>query len=275
MTLRRVASLHVYPVKGCRGISLERAEVHAGGFAHDRRFMVVGPDGAFLTQREEPSLAVVEVAIEGDALVLRAGDRRARVSLTPTGSRRRVTVWDDEVDAIDVGGDGARFFSEHLRHLGGPVSLVYMPPETVRPVEAPYGREGDRVGFADAYPLLVATLASLADLNERLVAGGAAAVPMDRFRASIVVEGGGAYDEDAAATMTIGALTVRTPKPCVRCQVVTVDQATGLKSKEPLKTLAKYRSASNKVNFAMNAIPDLPGGAPITIAVGDPVTFHA
>lgn len=266
-----MASLHLYPVKGCRGIDVHQVDVLAGGFLHDRRFMVLGADGAFVTQREQPALALVETAIDGDRLVLRAGERSAVLALEGhRGPSRRVKVFDDETDAIDVGGDAARFFSDHL---GTSASLVYMAPETIRPVEPEYALPGDHVGFADGFPILLATLASLADLNAKLLASGATPVPIDRFRANIVVDGGEAYVEEKAARAKIGALMVRTPKPCARCQVVTVDQKTGEKSKEPLRTLAKYRSVKNKVNFAMNAIPDLPPNERVTIAVGDIVTF--
>lgn len=267
----RIASLHVYPVKGARGITLERAEVLASGLRHDRRFMVVGEDGVFLTQREHPRMALVDVAIEGDRLILSTDGRTASVPLMPEGPRRRVRVWDDELDAIDVGGEGAALFSAHL---GRACSLVFMPLDVIRPVEAPYGQPGDRVGFADAYPLLVATLSSLVDLNARLVKSGAAPVPMDRFRPSIVVEGGAPFEEESASRSRIGSITVRMPKRCARCQVTTVDQTTAATSKEPLRTLASYRSEGNKVNFAMNAIPDLAPGTSADICVGDVVTYE-
>lgn len=239
--------------------------------------MVLGADDRFVTQRQEPRLALVDVAFStlsgpsSDAMTLRAGALSASVPLRPTvGPRRRVRVFDDEVDAIDVGGDGAAFFSEYL---GQRCSLVYMPLDVIRPVESSYAQPGDRVGFADGYPILVASLASLGDLNERLVARGEAPVPMDRFRPNIVVEGGTPYAEEDAIGMSIGPLSLRTPKRCARCQVTTVDQRTATTGKEPLRTLASYRAAANKVNFAMNAIPDL-SEEPTVIAVGDPVVFR-
>ncbi len=261
--------------------------------------MVLDAQGKFVTQREHPRMALVDVALEssasppgsppvppgeGDRLTLsaRSGSGSlltASVALPSlpsladaiaSGRSRKVLVWDDEVDAVDVGGDGAAFFSAYL---GEACSLVYMPPDARRLVEAPHGRPDDRVGFADAYPVLVASLASLADLNARLEEKGVAAMPMNRFRPSIVVEGGAPYAEDDAATMQVGALRLRTPKKCARCQVTTVDQATAETSKEPLKTLASYRTESKKVMFAMNAIPELAPGAVATVAVGDPVTY--
>ncbi|MCW5835625.1 MAG: MOSC domain-containing protein [Labilithrix sp.] len=266
----RIASLHVYPLKGARGIALERAEVLATGIRHDRRFMALDEDGAFVTQRAHPSMALVGVAIAGDRLSLSVGGASATVPLAPDGPRRRVRVWDDEVEAIDVGGEGAELLSQHL---GQRCSLVFMPLDVIRPVESPYGRAGDRVGFADAYPVLVAALASLADLNARLEARGEAPVPIDRFRANVVVDGGAPFEEETATSMRLGALSVRTPKRSSRCQVTTVDQVTAATSKEPLRTLARYRAEANKVYFAMNAIPDLADDASARVEVGDLVTY--
>src|SRR5262249_25428313 len=103
---------------------------------------------------------------------------------------------------------------------------------------------------------------------------GASPVPMNRFRPNIVVEGAEPYAEETAATTRIGSsLVLRTPKRCARCQVILVDQATGLAGQEPLKTLAADRSVNHKVHFAVNAIPNLEPHESATIAVGDPVDF--
>jgi uncharacterized protein YcbX len=291
----RIASLLVYPLKGARGIALERAEVRASGIRHDRRYMLVEvrPGGAreFVTQRAHPAMALVATAIDGDALVLRTPGGEARVPLegpAPRGSggaagaagasisRRRVRVWDDEVDATLVTGDAAELLSDHL---GVACELYHLGDADLRQVELPYARPGDRVGFADAYPLLLASLASLADLNARLPPG-APPVPMDRFRPSVVVEGGQPYDEDRHARVRLGSLDMRMPKRCARCAVTTVDQATGEIGAEPLRTLAAYRASDappsraeatgkRQIHFAMNVIPDDEG----TLAVGDPALY--
>ena len=270
----RIASLHVYPVKGARGIALQHAEVLTAGLKYDRRFMVVDATGAFITQREHPRMALVDVALEGDRMVLGVAGKTAYVPLVPDARslpRQRVKIWDDEIEACQVGGEGAELFSAHL---GERCSLVYMPPDVVRPVESPYGAPGDRVGFADAYPVLVASLASLADLNARLVAAGARPVPMDRFRPNVVVEGGEPYAEEQTPAARIGSLRLRMPKRCARCQVVTVDQTTAETGKEPLRTLASYRTVDRKVMFAMNAIPDLAPDGSATIRVGEAVSYE-
>lgn len=259
----RLASLHVYPIKGARAVGLARSDVLASGLRHDRRFMVVDAAGTFVSQRTHPRLALVGAEIRGETLALTTDAGATEIPLAPRdGARRRVRIWDDECEAIVIEGDAPRLLSEHL---GAPSSLVYMPDDVVRPVEAPHGRAGDRVGFADAYPVLLASLASLADLNARLDEP----VPMTRFRPNLVVAGGDAYDEDRFDAIRVGALTFRMPKRCSRCQVTTVDQATAAVGKEPLRTLARHRTEGNKVYFGQNLIPDSEG----VVAVGDRVVY--
>lgn len=269
--MMRVSSLHIYPVKAARGITLRETAVLRQGLRHDRRFMVIDANGTFVTQRTHPKMALVDVAIEGDDLHLAAGTSTVDVPLdpvTPTAKRRPLRVWSSDTEGIDVPGDGSRFFSDWL---GEPCTLVHMPIDAHRDVEEPYSQRGDRVGFADAYPILIASLASLADLNARLDAP----VGIERFRPNIVVEGGAAFAEDLAKSAHIGALSMRTPKPCARCVVVTIDQRTGTGGKEPLRTLARYRNVDGKVLFAMNAIPDLLDHETRKIAVGDEITYRA
>jgi uncharacterized protein YcbX len=267
-----LAELNVYPLKGARGIALDRAEVLRGGLRHDRRFMLLDAKGTFVTQRSHPTLALVVTELTDSELVLRTpkGDA-ARTPLRPDGERRAVRVWNDDVEAAVVLGPAAALLSEHL---GETCSLVFMPDETVRPVEVPYGAPGDRVGFADAYPVLLATRASLAELNSRL----SVAVPMNRFRPNFVLEGGDAWEEELHGSVRVGGLVFRMPKRCARCSVTVIDQATAQVGKEPLRTLASYRRENtlsgvtkrdNKVYFAQNLIPNAEG----SVAVGDEAVY--
>jgi uncharacterized protein YcbX len=259
----QLAEIHLYPVKGARGIALPRADVLAGGLRHDRRFMLVDEDGTFLTQREHPRLALVTTAIASDSLVIGAGDASAVVPLAPAdGAPRRVRIWRDAVEAVEVEGDASALLSAFL---GRRCALVFMPDQVVRPVDPRYASPGDRVGFADGYPVLLAARASLDELNGRL----AAPVPMNRFRPNLVVAGGAAFDEDRHERAIVGELSFRMPKRCERCQVTTVDQATAEVGVEPLRTLAGYRKAANSVYFAQNLIPDGEGA----VAVGDAVRY--
>lgn len=269
----RVFALYIYPLKGARGIPLERTDVLATGLRHDRRFMALDAHGTFVTQREHPRMALVDTEIDEEHLYLSihgSTDRAAvplRYEALAHRPRRHATVWRDEVVALDVGGEGAELLSDHLRQH---CSLVFMPPDTIRQVDLTYGREGDRVGFADAYPVLVASLDSLADLNARLETP----VGIDRFRANVVVEGAAAWAEEEGAYAEIGAVSFRTPKRCDRCVVITTDQRTGDVGKEPLRTLATFRRDGNKVHFAVNAIPDLEAEATGELRLGDRVVFR-
>lgn len=268
----RVASLHVYPVKGCRGISLPRFEILRRGPRHDRRFMVLGEDDTFLTQRSHPKLALVETQLGDAELSLRYEGNRVSVPLAPDGPRRQARVWDDDVDGLVTGFTEANAFFSDV--LGEACTLVAMPEDAERPVEAAFANADDRVSFADGYPVLLGALASLAALNEALAKNDAAPVGMDRFRPNVVVDGGAAWDEDRFRRVRIGKVELRMPKRCARCAVTTVDQATGIASKEPLKTLASFRTEANKVYFAQNLIPDLDAGVRAVIAVGDEVVYH-
>lgn len=266
----RLVEINVYPVKSARGIALEAADVLAGGLRHDRRFMVLAESGEFLTQRTHPALALLTTALTRESLVIgEPGGASVEVALVHGGARRTVRVrygdgrrWNDDVEAVDVPGDAAELIS---RHLGEPCTLVFMPDDVVRSVESPYGRKGDRVGFADAYPVLLATRASLDDLNARLTEP----LPMSRFRPNLVVEGGAPFEEDRHGRVRVGSMTFRMPKRCARCAVTLVDQETAAIGAEPLRTLAAYRTDDNKVYFAQNMIPDGTG----TVALDDEVVY--
>jgi len=261
-----VRALFVYPVKSCRGIALDRADVEARGLRHDRRWMIVDGTGMFVTQRAEPRLTHVEVAIDERqaTLVLSSPDQRPlHLPLEPReGASLKVRVWRDEVDALHAGDEAARWMSAFL---GAPASIVFMPDAVERPVRPDFAEPGDHVSFADAFPLLVTTTDSLDDLNARLDQP----LPMNRFRPNIVVGGCTPWEEDEWRRARVGAVPVRLPKGCDRCVVTATDQLTGERGVEPLRAMASFRRRTDgKVYFGVNAVPDAPG----TIAVGDRVT---
>lgn len=252
MTLR-VASLHVYPVKGCRGRDVSALAIDELGVVGDRRFMLVDPAGRFLSQREEPRLTQLEPEVDGARLVLRAPHAKAlMIEADPSGALRDVRVWDDAFCATDQGDRAAAWCSAAL---GRPVRLVWFGPDSVRDIDVRYTtRPGAQTTFNDAYPLLAVTTASLAELNGRL----RDPVPMTRFRPNVVVDGAGAWDEDRWSEMTIGDMTFDAVKPCARCVVTTTDQLTGDRhpNQEPLRTLASYRTIPGMgAIFGQNLIP--------------------
>jgi uncharacterized protein YcbX len=262
-----VQALYVYPVKSLRGIPLAEGRVERRGFRHDRRWMIVDGDGRYVTQREHPRLSLVDVAVDEDArrLVVRAPRvGELVVPFDARGERREVTIWRDSVGALDVSAEADEFFSSYL---GVAAHLVFMPDEVERAVNPRYARPGDVVGFADGYPFLLTTTASLDDLCARM----GSTIPMQRFRPNIVVAGADAYAEDGWRVLRIGGLSFRVTKPCERCTIPTVDYETGERGKEPLATLATYRQVGAKVLFGQNLAHDGEG----TLHVGDDVEVVA
>jgi len=258
----RLSGLYVYPIKSCAGIALDEATIGPRGILHDREWMIVRPDGVFLTQRELPRLALIIPRLDGGQLALGApGMPSVVVRSEDEGKALEVVVWRDRCLAYDSGAEVAEWLTDFL---GAPCRLVHMPASTVRPVDPAYAAPTDQVGFADAFPLLLAAEESLADLNTRLPEP----IPMNRFRPNLVIRGAGPYAEDTWTAIRMGSLTFRVAKACARCVTTTVDQVTGVKDgKEPLATLATYRQSPRGVLFGQNLIHDAPG----VLRVGDGV----
>ncbi|MEZ4268921.1 MAG: MOSC domain-containing protein [Myxococcota bacterium] len=259
----RLAAMVVYPLKGARGVAVERWRVATTGFARDRQFMVVDAGGRFISQREQPAMALWRVSADGDAMRIELPGhlRPFELPWTPEGDALDVTIWSDRVRAVapDPALDAAI-----SRELGQPCRLVHIPDTSIRQVDPHYSQPGDRVGFADGFPFLLCTQASLDDLNARLDAP----VPMNRFRPNLVIEGATPFAEDTWSRVQVGALSFDVVKPCARCVVTTVDQATARGGKEPLRTLATYRRAPDgSVHFGQNLIHRDLG----VLSVGDPV----
>lgn len=260
-------SLHVYPVKGLKGIDLAQARCGERGLEHDRRWMVVDREGVFLSQREVPRMATVWTDLGASALALSAPDRDEIEIPHASGGGERVLVrvWRSECEAIAVSAAADAWLSEYLAM---DCRLVYMPDSTRRYCNPEFAGPDKLVGFADGYSYLVIGSASLDDLNRRLAARGAPPVPMNRFRPNLVVDGGEAYAEDRWKRVRVGEAILRAVKPCGRCQVPTTDQSTGeVTGPEPLATLATYRESDLGVLFGMNLVTETPG----TVRVGDAV----
>jgi len=259
----RVAALFVYPVKSCRGIRLSEADVAERGFAFDRRWMVVDAEGSFLTQRELASLARVKTELLPSTLRVSASDTDAlEIPLAlSAGPRVRARVWGFSGEAIEYPPAAAWLRSV----LGLPARLVYMPDDVQRPVSPARARPADIVSFADGYPMLLVSQASLDELNGRLPVP----VSVERFRPNLVVEGARPYAEDDWRRLVAGGVPFRVAKPCDRCAVVNVDPETGERETEPLRTLATYRKHGEKVFFGVNLVHEGCG----TIRVGDGVAL--
>lgn len=268
----RVSELYVYPLKSGAGISLDVMSLDVMGPRFDRRWMLVDDAGRFISQREEPRLSLVKSALQGGTLVVSALHREplAVPPTDPEAPRIQATVWSDVVDVVHVSCDADAWFSELLETR---CRLVYFPDDSIRVADRTFNPEGRRVGLADGFPLLLIGAASIAELNERIVARGGYALPMNRFRPNLVVEGSSPWAEDDWQSIEIGegsSVHMSIVKSCARCAIPTVDQNTALRGKEPLATLATYRRGPDgSVYVGQNVIHERPG----VIRVGDPVAF--
>ena len=262
-----LTSIRRYPVKSGRGQEIESAVVEPWGIAGDRRWMLVDGNGVEVTARKHPRLLLVTPSYTDDGLLLRRADADPLLVPIPTAPQLvPVSIWKEPVDAALAIPEAHAWFSDIV---GRPVRLVYLDDPTRRPTDPRYSRETDRVSFADAFPLLLASESSLAALNSWLPADRAQApLSMTRFRPSLVVSGAPAWDEDDWRRIRIGDGVFRAVKASSRCVMTTVDPDTAEKGKEPLTTLARHRKWDNKTWFAVNLIPDTPG---VTLRLGDEI----
>ncbi len=256
LTGLRLTSLRRYPVKGLRGEDHAAMEIDPCGPSGDRRWMAVQPDGVFMSQRRWPGMARIAATLQGDgALVLSCDGASIRVPVPDGAARLRVTVWRSELDAALAGRVADAWLGERL---GSACHLVHLDDPTARLVEQIRGvRPDDAVSFADGYPILLTSSASLSALNAAL----GAPVGMDRFRPNLVIDGAEPWQEDGWQRLRIGAMLFRAPKACTRCIVTTLDQVTGLAPVpgEPLRTLGRLSRHADGIVFGRNLIPEAPG----------------
>jgi hypothetical protein len=257
-----LTELVIYPIKSCAGMSVAEATLTRAGLAvdgsADREWMVVDPHGGFLSQREHPRMALIMPRLVGATLELSAPGMPAfalPLAHDRQAPARAVQVWDDSVLASDCGDAAAAWFAQVL---GAACRLVRFHPDAARVTSGKWtGGVGVPTRFADGYPVLVIGAASLADLNERLVAAGRPALPMNRFRPNLVIGGIAPFEEDYVEQFEIGAALLKPVKPCPRCPIPSVDQASGVAGADPLDILQAYRrkpQLDDAVCFGMNCI---------------------
>lgn len=256
--------IYLYPIKSLGGIAVQEAQVEERGFKYDRRWMLVDQSGEFLTQRQHPQLALLQVALSESQLeVFSKGDPSQRIAFDldlASNQELLVSIWGDQVLARVVSAEVSRWFSDFLQM---DLDLVVMPESSHRKMDPRYAVQGESVSFADGMPYVMIGQASLDELNQRLEVP----ISMDRFRPNLVFSGGEAYAEDQFKQLQIGEVEFQVVKPCARCVLITVNQQTGEKGKEPLATLATYRTVNNKIYFGQNAVALAPG----IVRVGDPI----
>ncbi len=248
-----LSGLYRYPLKSAAGESLEETGLDVLGVAGDRRWMVVDAGtGRFLTQRLLPQMSQLQARWQGtEQLLLRApGMSELRVALPGRRAElRAVTIWRDSLQVPDAGEAAALWLSQLL---GRACRLVQVPAAYARQVDTAYAEVGDKVAFADGFPLLLIGQASLDDLSARV----GRPLEMLRFRPNLVVAGSEPYAEDSWKRIRIGALEFRVVKGCSRCIMTTLDPQTGERSadREPLSTLKTYREREGEVYFGQNLI---------------------
>ncbi|MGV9457093.1 MOSC domain-containing protein [Streptomyces sp. NPDC003635] len=271
----QLQSIHVHPVKAFRGIAPREAVVEPWGLTGDRRWMLIDDGGKVVTQRQQPRLAVAaaELLPDGGLRLSAPGMDPLTVPVPRPGTTVWAEIFRDKVEAVPAEDPAVHAWLS--AYLGAGTRLVHMDdPATRRPVDPEYAQPGETVSFADGYPLLLASTASLDALNSLIADGdhaGEGPLPMNRFRPNVVVSGTEAWAEDDWTRVTIGEVAFRVAKMCGRCVVTTTDQETAGRGKEPLFTLGRHRRIGGKLVFGQNLVP-LTGG---TIRVGDPVEVRS
>lgn len=260
----KIKTLYIYPIKSLGGISVQNADLLQRGLAFDRRWMLVDSKGVFITQRKLAQLTLMSLELNQSNLIVTSGINGAvlKVPFLPRGQTIEVSIWNDVVRAIEVSPEISAWFSDQLNQS---VKLVFMAKDSHRMIDRNYAKNEETVSFADGYPLLLVNIASLQDLNTRLINE----VDALRFRPNIVVEGNHPFEEDNWSEIKIGNTKIEVVKPCARCVVVNINPANASKDKEVLEKLATYRKEGNKVLFGVNALVHQVG----EISVGDMLEF--
>lgn len=255
-----VSQLYIYPIKGLGGISLQQSQVMQRGLQFDRRYMLVDENGKFISQRTIPQLALFKLKSIDNGFEITYNNQQLILPFAISGKTTTVTIWDDTLEVILAPDEFNNWFSSVL---DSSVRLVFMCDESQRPVNAKYAVNNEQVSFADGYPVLLLSEASLELLNSKLD------IPaeMERFRPNIVITGAKAHQEDEFTYFSIDKVSFKVTKPCARCVVTTINPHTAVFGKEPLKTLAHYRNVNNSILFGVNLLCLTHG----TIAVGMPL----
>lgn len=263
-----VSAIYIYPVKSLGGFRVDEATVTATGFEYDRRWMLVDRDGKFLTQRNIAAMALLQTAIIPEGLYIahkHFPEKNITIPFITSGHcTKKVQVWDDTCYAWCY--DDPEMDAWFNEMLGVDCELVYMPDTTKRMVEAPYAKNNEITSFSDGYPFLIIGQSSLDELNSKLEDP----IPIDRFRPNIVFTEAVPFIEDSWKYFTINAIDFYGVKTCGRCMVTTINQETAVAGREPLQTLATYRTVDKKIKFGMNLLHQGNG----IVKVGQEINLH-
>jgi uncharacterized protein YcbX len=278
-----LSELNLYPIKSCGAVMAHEATITAAGLMSgtvcDREWMLVDEEGHFLTQRRHPEMALIRPQIEVDMLTIRMPGMpllEVPLSMPANGNLplTQVHIWNDQLEAHDCGRTAAQWFSDVLETK---CRLVRFPKNAKR-IANPEWTDGIDAPtlFSDGFPVLVISEASLADLNQRLMQQGRSPLPMNRFRPNLVLSGVDAFEEDYAEAIMIGDVVLKPVKPCPRCPIPSIDQATGEIGPDPLDILRTYRvnpKVDGGITFGMNAIVLQGAGKSLRIGQAADVTL--
>jgi uncharacterized protein YcbX len=260
-----IHSLHVYPIKSCQGIDFDSVELTTTGFKYDRHWMLVDKQGEFISQRLFPKMASIKTEFSEDTLVA-SNEQGNQIEIplkSDNRSRTSVKIWNDNCSAGIVSGRVSEWFSDTL---DCDCDLVYLPVTETRQVDTAYANEGQSVAFADGFPLLVLSRASIDLLNDKL----GETVNINRFRANIIIDGCQAHEEDQWSKISVCGITIKLAKACSRCIIPSIDQYSAEKHKTLLKILAGYRRRDGKIYMGQNGLHLSTG----EIRVGQPVEYR-
>ncbi len=252
-----ITQINIYPIKSFDGYTVQTAIVEKRGLQYDRRWMLVNPEGEFLTQRTHHTMALFQAIIWDNQLIIKdKSTNQLLITLgvnEDTGETMMVKIWDDRCKAALVSKKADQILSAAL---GFDCKLVKMPDETARRVDEDFNTGEDIVSFADGYPILIVGESSLNDLKSRYDNENKDNITMRRFRPNIIFSGGQPYEEDNWQNFRIGDIPFQGVKPCARCVLTTIDPDTGIvaSDKEPLATLSTYRKRNRKIYFGQNVI---------------------
>lgn len=258
----QVTQLFIYPIKSLGGIALNTSKIEQRGLQYDRRYMLVDENGNFLSQRQIPQLTLFHLTLLQNGFMVYYHEQQLQVPFVMSGPTEKVNIWEDVVEAVIADDTYNQWFSDCL---GQQIRLVFMPQSAKRLVSADYAQHGEEVSFADAYPLLLLSEASLVMLNGKL----SHPIGMDRFRPNMVIAGCEAHEEETWGLFQVGNALLKRVKPCARCVVTTINPQTGETGKEPLTTLSTYRMEANKIMFGENVLCLQEG----EISIGDELVF--
>jgi uncharacterized protein YcbX len=248
-----ISQLVIYPIKGCAGIYLDQSMIGTYGLKGDRDFVIVDQSGQFLTQRQFPSMACIQPKITESGLLLYAPGMDPILldkEMIHYGSDISVSVWGESLQGADCGDTIADWFSTYLQF---PCRLARRGKDFMRYVHSGTLTRTIQTSFSDSYPILLASEDSLFELEKR----AGMSIPIDRFRANIIIRGMQPFAEDTWEEIKLSSYHFKKGKPCSRCIVTTIDQSTGIRmGDEPLKTLHTFRKdPKGKVLFGVYIYP--------------------